>query len=806
MPRIPEGSFNKTPSVRVGAQRFSPPQKTGMDNLIEQTANVTNVLAKLQDQRERSEAYNAANDVQRGYQQKKARSAVNLENSNANGQYDYTDPLEKDEDGNSIRYFGNVKDDFKQLEKYYVDSQSKLKDLERSDIAMDLAQNYVADDLNVFKVRAGKVMAQKQQAQQTQNLFQNIDNSMVKVLDLTAANSSPAVIEANLTSTLNQIDREIATVGVTIGDANVEKAKEYKDRLLNKTAGDILQAGYSSQNIAVADRLVSKIQDPLSRKQAERRMVGVKKRQAAKADMTLLQDSGKVAKGLMTKAYADAQTMIKAKETSEKLKNAYYDPQYSQLSGDQRRALTLQLDSAIVSKHLIQENLDDENVKFIDDLFLAEQEVLSAQLENRSPSAESVKNLNTAQQRLDEFIDEGIQTTGLRELAGSEDYREQLRTSVKRDLTKLYDNLGRTLPELAWNKYPNMTKEQAYREIETMGNSYKVKDLQYVPDESIKQFRSRMKEDLKKDPNMALSTFLQQMEGAGEEYARAVAMDLTKGDKKLETILPASELLASGRPDLAKQIIDDTYIVGTTEKIIDGAGDTVSNTKLEKAFSKVGNDEMFLGVQRNMTISGLKSAIFNRAKVLMVEGRETDVDDAMEAATNQFKEVYSIKQTRDGRGLVIATATLGGLTREQLDSSEMERGLQLSVMEPSSYFEKDMIMAKDEKGKPKKRLERSVIPIDERRDILARYGIVSPQAAEGLQEEELKLYFKENFALQPDSRKLNNHILTFKGEPVTLKSGRVIDFTTEQIYNAGVQTRESSSYSRPAMSSSPWGR
>jgi hypothetical protein len=759
MPKIPEGRFNKTPSVRVGAQRVPTPQVSGVDRALKATQEITNAMAKIADQRERTEAYNAANDVKRGYEQKKAQYLLNLDAAGADGNYEYANPMSEDPTKPEI-IKGNINEDLQGLNDYFTESQENLQGLERFDIASDLNQQYVGDDLNLLRMKTGKNIVRKQQKLQTDNLLKNMEGGMLKVLDL-SANASPAVLDASVAATLNQIDREIATVTPSIGRENAAKAMEFKDRILQNTASEALSRNMSHSSVTVADKLVSKIKDPMARSNATFKMEGIKKTQAAKADKLIAQDVRNISNELLTTDHAGPELMLKAKEAAEKARNSYYDPKYSKLDLEQRDTLVLRLDAAILSKHTIQEQIDmPEEIALVDNLMEVQKRMEDATGAGRSPDANDVAALNEANKKLDDFLERSMASSGLKGMGGKR--KLELFDLAKKDLAKLYTNLDKQIPSMIRRKYPDKDNRWVYNEIDMSAQTMKLGDPQYVPTESINAFRRDMKVDLKKDAKIAIDTWTRAMHGAGEDHARAVMMDLAKGDKKLEFLIPAADLHATGNSALAAKMIRDASLVDTTEEIVaDTKSGKLTSGDIENAFRKNLTPGIQLAVQNNAVMSGIKTAIQNRAKAIMIKTGETDTGDAMKKAFEEFGQYYTIRKSDDERHVVMATKSKNGI---DFTTDEAKRALDIGVNHavvnmPGVSLEDKRALARDYLKLPSWKV---------------------------LNEKDLGLYFKENFSIQPSSRDINKHRIIWEGDNIILPDGRILEYSAEDFYEYGI--------------------
>jgi hypothetical protein len=780
MPRIPEGKFNKTPSVRVGKQNVPAPQKTGFDRALSATQQLTSAMAKLQDQQERTEAYNKANDIKRGYESQKARYLTSLENAGADGNYSYPDPLTSDTKNPEI-IKGNINEDYKKLVKYYEDSHSGLQDLNRADIAGGLTQQYVGDDLRLLQVKTGKQMVRKQQRLQTDNLMNNINGSMLKVLDLSAS-SSPAVIDANFSKAMNDIDREMAVTGQAIGKENLDKVAQYKDRVLQQTATQVLNKGMNQNSMKVAGMLIHQIKDPTAKANAGIRLESIKETQALKSDRLVQTKAASMYQSLMSKPFVDSKMIQQATEASNKLKASYHDPKYSQVTMEERNDMIRKLDAAILSKHVTQEGLDQVgDLAALDDLENAQRELASVGEAGLAEAAldpviaganlaAAQSKVNEAEARVNDFLDRGIASSGLGKMSKNPEEKMKLYNLAKQDLKRIYDSMGDNLASMKRAKNPEQPHDEFYAEMDVTADKLRLGDVSYVPKETATAFRTKIKEDLKKSAGDAISTVNSAMVGAGPSHARSVMLDLTKGDKKLEPLIFAADMKAVGNEEMAALATSDMALIARTESIQseDTRSGRLSPTALENAFNAKVVDGLDLHVQSNKAMSAVKMAIENRAKAIMLTSGETDTEDAMEDAFDQIGKYYSIKKGRDGKDvLAFAGGQIGGLSMSDPSTSKkLQAGALKSV--------------RDLPG----------VSLAAKRDILKNYLKVSPEIADVLMDNEIGQYFQRHLSIQPSERKINMHRIVYttpNGLNIEIADpdGKILEYTPDQLLQAG---------------------
>lgn len=758
MPRIPQGRFNKTPSTRVGAQKVTMPQQSGLDRAMKAAQNVTNAMAKLQDQRERTEAYNAANDIKRGYEEQKQRYLVSLENANADGSFEYADPFSEDPTKPEI-IKGNVNAELKKLNDYYTKSQEGIQNLTRFDIASDLTERYVADDLVGLKLKTGKHIVRQGQKLQTENLLLNIETGFSKVLDLSTDSSNPELMNAKVTATLNQIDREIATVSQSIGSENSKKAKEFKERLLGKTASDLLDRGFTMYNVNAAQKLVDEIEDPLAKSNANFKLKSLRRTKSLETQQMVTEESQTMRNKIMSSDYVKPKDLLKAKEASKNLKMAYVDPEYSTITDQQKIEASLPLDSAILTKHIMQEQIDQtDDLKTIAELVELEQKIEDSKAQGRAPTAEDTQALTDYDAKITEFLDRSVASSGIKDMTENADYKLKLYDLAKKDLRKMYFGLKQSLPSIMANKYPSKDKKELYRMIDRQYQELKLGEVRVVPEESANAFRSAMKTAIRKTGTAdAENLFYQMLDGAGQKYSRSVAIDATKGDEKLDYVVAAADYSAAGNTFIAESIIEDAKTVEAADYIPEA-----TSKNLEESFNNYVDEDFAAYLPENKAMVGLKTAIFNKAKAFMVKERSDDHKKAMKEAVKFFKDSYVIRKSREGKDVISGINVKGGYDyTESVNKKYIDLGANKAVrMLPGLSLEQKKQIALDWLG------------LDEK--------VVAVATDRSLAEE-----FNNRLAIEPDARRMNVHVITYDGKPISGRDGKIIEYSMDNFVEFG---------------------
>jgi len=762
MPRIPQGQFNNTPSTRVGARKVIVPKDTGVDKAIDATTKITLAMAKLEDQSERADAYNSANEVQDGYKAMKTDYLQKLESADADGNYSFQDPLS--EDGKVIE--GNIRGDMKDMDSYYNKGQQKLAGLTRADIAVDLGQQYVGDDLKILQVKTGKFIARKKQHKLKTNALQNMEMSVVPVLDLASTGGSPEVMEATLAQSINKLDREIAMVGQNLGTEGTASLTQYRDKVLMQTAQKLIGNKLDATSLSAADKMISAIRDPNEKASAQLKIEGIKKQRALEHDRLAASSVQQFNKDFSGKDFVDGKDMIAAKQTLDKVKNSYYDPEYSAMEPEQKDELVFQLESTIFSKYMTQEGLDAsiEDLSVIEEMTVEKMRVeQEAAGQQRSPSAEEMAKVTELDTKLNSFLERSLASSGVLDKDMPKERKMRLFDLAKQSIIDNYSNFGETAVETHAAKNPEELIAERVVRLDAKGETLSAGDMTYVTKQESKVFTNKLTGYLKENrPDKAFNELNKYMQGLDDNHSRAVASDLVKGNPKLEYLIPASDFMAAKKFDIADQIINDAHTLQTTEKIFGekkGKTKALSDTDFQAAFDgqAEGTGLNSLRVQDANYKSGQKKAILNRAKVLMLEGEEDNVKDAMQASLEYFgRHSHSIDNNDVGQLSIV-------MTKSNIDFDKFKSG----VANGAGLFHRTLptLSAEDKK----------YIALNHTRDLSASKGT----------EATINLSLRNSLRLETHPRKVNVYRLVGpNGKAVTRKDRTEIEYTADQMYDA----------------------
>lgn len=651
MPRIPEGQFNTTPSTRVGAQRIQTPQATGLDRAVKVASGLTQAMAKLQDQTERTDAFNAANDARKEYETKRSHILTAMEAMDDKGNFRYEDPLSDPNNPTVIE--GNIREELDKVNKDFSASQLKLGDLERSDIAMDLHQQYVGDDLNKLRIKAGKQMYREKKKKLTQGTLDVIDLSMTNSLEAATSDMSPELVVATVTENINRLDRTLASNTRSFDKEDVDRIKKHRDQMIEQTASSILTHKFDANSSKVVDQLLNRISDPFEKKQAQIQMEAKKKQAQERSDSLIASGVMTDMQKLEAKEYHDPKELAKFKAKIDKYDNAFYDPKYSSIDPKDRAELINGLKGKFFSTYVMQNGTDD-SVDNLSSLEQAAAKTLEIINEGRSPNSVEMEEIKAKTDQFNTFLERQWKRAGIKGV--SKEDKLQMFQLAKNNVVDNYSSLNRKTVETHVAKYPNQPKSERYASIEAKNAAMATGEPLYATEKENKSFKKEFTQYLKDvDPDKAFSEFAMEMEEAGYKYSRAVAQDLVKGNPKLEPYVAIADMFAVGNEAAAAEFIEDMHVVATNEKVFgineDGKAKAISETNLEAAFNglSAGTSLTGLRAQGSSIESSQKRLVMNRAKRLLLENNGMPVQKAMKKAMDDIGEVfYSVSDPNIG--------------------------------------------------------------------------------------------------------------------------------------------------------------
>lgn len=764
MPRIPQGQFDTAPSQRISSLKGLIPQ-AGAGDLLKSVGDITEVAGKIQAKREETEAYNAANDAKRGYELQKANYMIKLENSKADGTYDYIDPTDPK---NPTRVKGNLNNDLEDLRNYYIESHNNLKVLNRSDISTQLAKEYIADDIELLNIKTSREIIRKQTKLQENNILFNLDSVFSNIIDLPTQTQDTQLISANIDSVIGKSTREIASVSNSLGEEKVRQILDQRDRKIVNVANDVLDRGISNASIFTAEKLVNKIQNPLVRKNALFKLEETKKTQAGKVDMYSANQAKTLSNNLRSAGFVDDISILKAKEIYGQLKNAYHDPKYSMLSIEEKRNNLDNLGASIIAREVFQNSLDQVNdIQSIEDYVEAQNRVREAEkfLAGRNPAgtnsqqeiADAYADLEAAEVNLTNFLDRSIAASNIKDSIDVSD-KFKLYSLASDRLSSMYLSLGDNIASIGAAKAGNSDRPNLYAWIDANKERLKLGYPSYVPKESIAKTAQEMKLGLQKGYRELSNSLDAQLIGSNIDNARSIMIDTTKADKKLQFMIPAADFHAVGN-SFRNTLLQDAYLVNTTEKIkANTKSGFITYKQAREIMANNHDEELNVLMQDNVAISGLNEAILNKALAHMITDQETSFKDALDYSKEEFKKHTAVKRNRDKSILLHVVNTQQNKYTDDETLNNIQLGAQRTLR---SLGNLDIVEAK------KIAVERLGLP---------------QEVVDKLNSEELGFYFTRHFTLSPVPRKINSHYITDrKGDPIFTSKGKLLEFNVDDM-------------------------
>lgn len=736
MPRIPQSEFNSTPSTRVGRINAPAIGTTGVDRAMKAGTQVMQGIAQLKDQQERTDAFLTASDAKDNYQQKKATFDVALGAADAKGNYTYPNP---EDDKSTIS--GNIHEDYKGLQATYNEGMESTKGLTRSDIAGDMVHKGIGGDLLNTRVHMGKQMVRKQQSAVLNTQLNNVEKAFSDILnmDLTSSNAGS---KADLV--LNELTNQVAQTSPIMGTANTDKMGTLMDNKLNATATAVLNKGVSNGSVAMAEKLISKIANPMARGLAESRLEGKKKHATDVQNLQTMRKVDTISSTIQKNGWAEDQDLMAMGNAMTKLKNSYIDPNDpdSVLTVERRDEMLTQYGSVLSAQKVFQENLDvmlDGSMEEGGERFLA------------SVEAE---------------VDKQITAGGLADLiTSSPEYKQSMVKQTAGRLKSLYSNLSNTGVGLLRKKYPDATKEELWTRADKMGKDMKLGYMDLAEDKDGTVFRGELKESMAVGKAEAFNTVTSAIGNAGDK-SRRVAMALVGKDKGLSFIAVAGDMQGSGDMEGANQIIADaTFVKNISLKEIPVSDGELNIGKLHKAFSAI-EEKNFIGKTDNMFDEGMKQAIYNRATNILADGEETKVGSAMAKATEWFESKYSAVAAEEGRWRFRSTKF-----KSSSEKASVARGMERAATLPS-------------------------LSVAKKRALVARLNLggVAPSMVKKLSGEDIGHILKRAMTISPSTHEPNKMDVMVGGQPVILdrQTGEALQYTDQQIHDLGLEAKAKS--------------
>lgn len=732
MPRIPQGSFNARPSSRVGTPTVTTATGGGVEAAAEAAKNLTKAMATLQDQTERTEAYNKANSIHREYEQKKVQYETALKSVRPDGSFSYIDPLDDNPEMDKRRKVeGNINEAYQGLKRFYEKGQSEIGELTRSDIGNELLQQYVGDDLIKTRLRTNKEMIRQRGNEATKHFMKNQGLILNNILNDVSEGATSEVINLQIKKAKNFAMREIAQLQSMKSPEDIEKMKSLVDRQFAAAAGEIIKSKATQQSMDAADAMLGVISDPVTRDSAKRALERKKEAVVLSQNFTTMREAKSAMIQIRNMSHMDEATYQSVTQLATNVKNMYLNPKYSSMDREQVELAGADLMSLAVAKRTIQQNYDT-NLEF-----LAERDIATD-----GP-------LTPEQASILHEVEKEVTASGLAKLMGaSPEYKKAMDSMVRNKMADMFSDFRRNVPEVVAAENPHLQGEALFDKIQKVNEAQGFGDTPLAPKKSISKFQKDFESNLATNPKNASMHFMGTVMQGGTEYSRALAIDLVNTKDNLAFLVAAADV----PPHEADRIIHDAS-KAKINKIDKG----ITTGNLKKAWKNLSKGD-FAAFSKSRLYQGYVQAIWNRAAA---EAEDVDdIPDEMEKAAKSFKDQYTIQHSGSGDSAVIA---INGYDGVNYSTSEAKRNLSKGMTESI-------------------RLEE--FSAAQRKYIIKNY-IKSPKWNE-FDDEGQKWILERSLTLKPSDRWKNKVEVWYGNKPVTYnEKGEVLEFTTKQIHDSG---------------------
>lgn len=759
MPRIPQGEFQTVPSSRVGSAGGVMQRGPDLANTVAPAmANLTNAMAQLQDQTERTQAYAEANKVKQTYMQKKVQYETALNTVNGDGITDYIDPTDMSTDpAKRKRIQVPIQEMYEDMVSTYREGQKNLGNLTRADIAKDLAQQYVGDDLIQTQIKTNKQINRRREKDTLEAVTQNMELNLSSFVEkaTTSDGGDPERLKLDLAYMENKIAREVGTISGIIGRDNTAQVLQLKDRAYASAATQIISTGVTGTTVQAADTLVSRIRDPQQRSLATTRLENTKKTTATVKNVTMLNSAQDIKQSIVSSPVLNDADYVKSVQTTKNLLNMYTDPKYSQITDEQKNAAAVDLLSTALAKRQLQENLEVD-LTFLDN---PESDVADLDIPDtlRAPSSEGSVVMGPRRAQLDQAIAQELHSSGLNGLLGDGGMSASVREMTISKMRSLKASMKEDLPEMIGQKYPHLQGREKLERIQQVANAQALGEVSLVGKKFGSQFRQEFQSMMAREPMQAVQLFNSALADAGPayegegSYRRAMAIDIVAKDPKLAYLIP----MADAEPAMQAEMARNAAVYNTIIKETDA-----SETTFQEAFSTQSIPALdALRFTNPSVYAGVKQAIFHKAAVSV--RNKGDVPRALKEASVEMGKMYTAIPSGDST--VFALNRSGKSYADQ--RSQMEKGLKQALTLPS-------------------------MDDDAKAEILERYGakgvitrnsegkVVTPKA-------HVNWLLQRLVKIEPDGRYPNMHIVKVGNSPMTKKDGTIIKVSADDILGYG---------------------
>lgn len=752
MPRIPQAEFNTTPSVNVGAANIRQESSAGAE-FGQALVNVTGAMAKLQDQEERTQAYSAANELKRKYHTEKIQYETALKNADGNGNYNYIDPLDNNPDVSKRRKFsGNIADKFKELKGFYEEGLNSIRGMPREDIANELIQQYVGDDLINTNIRTNQYINRRKEKEVTDTAIENMQIQFSGITQAVSDGENPEVV-AGMARQINQrLRQEAVTLRPVVGDEAYTQIEKARDRYAATTANEMIRNGVTESTVFAADQMIKSINNPLQRQLAQNNLERTKKATVTVKNTALLNSALDVTQKVSSQPTVNDADYLKIVEMAKNVKGMYVNESYGGVTREQANQASERLMSTTLAKRMLQDNLTT-NLQFLSDpenvLVVQNQGEDGSRMPSGNQEGDDMKALRAQ-------ISAEVENSGLAKVSGID--KDALVNQTIQNMRLMYGDTRRYIADMVQESSPDVTGRERIEKISLIAEQNGFGDVPLMSKEDIKIFKQDFTSNLAKDPRQALQMFNRNLANGGEAFAgeksyrRAIAIDLADKDPKLAFIIP----MADADPDTQVRMIQNA---GKFDIALSEYKDKLTMNKLVEQFNSL-NVSNLVNLKDTSMYDGLKQAMIQDAAVRVADSRGSlSLKSAMKESEEYFNKQYSIVSSRDGRSSVMGLSRSGAVSYAGKEPF-MGLGMEKVTTLPN--------LSKAEKIK-----------------ILDSNAATRGRFTENTPDDHLNFILSRTLTVQPDSRWPNMNTVMMGNRRITDSSGKVIRYSTDDIIKEG---------------------
>ena len=648
MPVIPQSSFDTNPSTRVGVHSQQVLGQSPVMGAMEATQQITGAFQALQDQQERTDAFNKANDLSKSYKKDKMLLEEALSTVDEYGYGTYIDPNDDNPDiTKRARKKELISDMYKRMSDNYEEGRKSLRELNRADIADGLAEGYVRGDLMSTQLKINKAVTKAAQKGAETKFLDVIDFMSGEVLNTAVdPDSSPQAVDLKVRESLAKIDMSFQTISDVFGVEGAVSHMKYLDKSLQTLAQKVIQdSGVNTKSIKIADTINARIRDPKMKAFSQANVEKYKRISSDTTALASLQKAQQIQANVDSKPYLSDGDLLSVSKAAKNTLEMYVDPKYNTLVTKEMRD---EQASNLLSSTFASRFLGD----FVDDYIEENGEVTETALSlltnpDRAPSSDGASKLR---EKVESYIssvglDGMIDTHGLRDTVVNQTI-EKMRNKASGDFLK--ENISAIIS----GKNPNMRREEVVLQIHKLSNVHKWGNVSYASPEEQKAFSQNFKEELNRNPLSAFQVLEGYLQPSGNNIdgstvtRRQLMQDLTSKDPSLSYLSVAAEMPMTEVPTM----LEEARFYKTNLRELEGFSTSKFEQKSDIIY-KAMPSLMDVRATSAQFVEGIKQAVMHKAARMAYEDRgdKGDISKYVDQATKEISKNYaSISEDRSG--------------------------------------------------------------------------------------------------------------------------------------------------------------